>query len=96
MASETRVQIRVHLQPNAKRDELVSFESGALRVRIAAPPVEGKANKRLIDFLSEVLDVSKSSITIEKGLASKEKRVEVKGLTPSELASRLRDSLDRR
>ncbi|MBM3131430.1 MAG: YggU family protein [Chloroflexi bacterium] len=96
MASETGTQIRIHLQPNAKRDELVSFENGTLRVRIAAPPVEGKANKRLVDFLSEVLDISKSSITIQKGLASKEKRVEIRGLSPSELESRLGNSLHRR
>jgi len=62
---------------------------GILRVRIAAAPLKGKANKELIGFLSEVLGVSKSSIRVEKGLASRRKLVLVKGLPRTQVLERL-------
>lgn len=93
---KTRTPLRIHLQPNAKRDEAVSFENGILRVRIAAPPTEGKANKRLIEFISEVLDIAKSRVAIEKGLASRQKTVTIEGLTPAQISERLNNRLNRR
>lgn len=96
MAQEARARISVHLQPNAKRDEAVSFENGILRVRIAAPPTEGKANKRLIEFISGILDIAKSRIAIEKGLASRQKTVMIEGLTPAQVSERLNNRLNRR
>jgi len=82
-------QIMVQVQPNASRDEVKGFQDGILRVRIAAPPVEGKANKRLIEFLSEVLHVPKTRITLKKGLSSKRKSVTIEGLTMAEISERV-------
>ena len=82
--------INVHVQPNARRNEVVGFKEGVLRVKIAAPPVKGKANKELVDFLSKLLGVSKSSITIEKGLTSSRKVIAVEGLSQAEVLRRLR------
>ncbi len=80
MAEKEQSKITVHTQPNASQNEVVSFKDGVLRVRIAAPPVKGKANQELIKFLSDVLGVSKSNLTIEKGLTSKNKTVAIRGL----------------
>lgn len=82
----------VRVQPNAGRNEVSGFRDGVWHVRVAAPPVKGKANQELVKFLSAVLGVSKSNLTIEKGLTSKTKTIAVRGLTQSyatELLERL-------
>ena len=66
---EKPVKIAVMGHPGAKRNEVLRFEEGVWHLKIAAPPVEGKANKELIEYLSEILDISKSRIIIEKGAA---------------------------
>jgi len=77
--------VSVVVQPSASRNEVVGFEDGVLRVKIAAPPVKGKANRELVDFLSKRLGVSKGSITIEKGLTSRRKVVAIEGLSKDEV-----------
>ncbi len=67
--------LSVHIVANAKRSEIMGWEMGALKLRIAAPAVEGKANKELLRFLGEVFEIAPSTIELEKGLASKKKRV---------------------
>ena len=81
--------INMQIQPNARRNEVLGFEEGILRVKIAAPPVKGKANKELVDFLSGLLGVSKGSITIEKGLTSRRKLVVIEGLSQAQILERL-------
>lgn len=73
--------MKLHLRiiPNAKANEIVGFENGAWKVRLHAPPIEGRANEALIEFLAEVCACSKSEVTIVKGLGSREKTVEVPG-----------------
>ena len=87
--SQEQTRITVQVQPNARRNEVVGFESGVLQVRIAAPPVKGKANRELIEFLGQLLTVSKSNITIEKGATSRSKTLAVKGLSEDQIAQRL-------
>ncbi|MGB2854691.1 MAG: DUF167 domain-containing protein, partial [Dehalococcoidia bacterium] len=82
--SQNQTNITVQIQPNAKRNEVLGFEDGVLRVKIAAPPVRGKANKELIDFLSGLLGVNKSSITIEKGVTSRRKVIAIEGLSQAQ------------
>jgi len=57
---------------------------GAIRVRIAAPPVEGKANKELIAFISRKLALKKSAVTIESGASSRRKTVRIEGIGAEE------------
>jgi uncharacterized protein (TIGR00251 family) len=80
--------INVQVQPNAGRSQVVSFVGGVLKVKIAAPPVEGKANKKLVEFLSEMLDISKSQINIVKGASGKNKVIEIDGLDVAEVKRR--------
>lgn len=65
------------------------WKDDALRIKLTAPPVEGKANKALIALLADLLHVSKSDISIVAGEARREKLVEVSGLSGDELKQRL-------
>ena len=79
----------VRVQPNAGRNEVLGFKDDVLRVRIAAPPVKGKANQELIAFLSDILEIRKSNLTIEKGATGKKKVVSITGLTQTQVIERV-------
>ncbi len=82
-------RLNLKVTPGASRNEIVDFTSGVLQVRVAAPPVEGKANRELIAFLSDALGVSKSSISIVKGHTSRNKVIAIEGLSHEEIMQRL-------
>ena len=87
---EKPVKIAVMGHPGAKRNEVLRFEEGVWHLKIAAPPVEGKANKELIEFLSEMLGISKSKITIAKGATGHRKLIALEGMTKETAEERLR------
>ncbi|HEY78874.1 MAG TPA: YggU family protein [Dehalococcoidia bacterium] len=87
--AEGTVRIPVRVQPGAVRNEVVGFADGVLQVRIAAPPVKGKANRELVAFLSHVLRVSKSRVAILRGHTAKNKIVAVNDLSQEEIGRRL-------
>lgn len=68
---------RAHIKPNAKVDSILIKENNELEIRICAAPVDGKANKYLINYLSKIFKVSKSSVVILKGLNNPYKTVEI-------------------
>ncbi|HUV36412.1 MAG TPA: DUF167 domain-containing protein [Patescibacteria group bacterium] len=73
-----RVGFRVRIRPSAPRSELLGWNTaGELRVHVAAPPVEGAANKKLIAFLAKQLKLSKSDIRIEAGESSRVKTLSI-------------------
>jgi uncharacterized protein (TIGR00251 family) len=78
--------------PRAARDALDGVTEGALRVRLAAPPVEGAANKALIAFLATTLSLPKRDLTLIAGEKGRHKRMLVRGLTGADLLARLRAS----
>ena len=76
------MQVRVLAVPNAKRSEIVGWEEDSragrvLRVKIAAPPVEGKANAALREFLAKQFGLSKSEVLLEKGDTSRIKTFKI-------------------
>jgi uncharacterized protein len=79
------VRFDVRVQPRASRSEIVGEQEGALRVRIAAPPVDGAANEALIELLAKALRVAKRDVKIVQGAASRRKVVEVDGVTPEQV-----------
>jgi uncharacterized protein (TIGR00251 family) len=83
--------IRVRVSPNARRTELLGLsEGGAIRIKVAAQPVEGQANKALVQWLSDTLLLPKSRIEIVRGISSRDKVLNVDTpLTASELLIRL-------
>jgi hypothetical protein len=86
-SSAKAVRFEVHVQPRASRTELAGLHGGALKVRVAAPPVDDAANRALIEFLAECLDVARRSVRIVAGETSRTKVLEVDGITPEHLAS---------
>ena len=70
--------LQIKVQPNAKKTELVSRQGDSLKIRVAAPPEEGKANDALIKFLAKLFDIPRSSIEIISGKTTKLKRVKLK------------------
>lgn len=82
-------RIVVYCQPGAKQTQCVGLHDGKPKIQLKAPPVDGAANKALIAFLSDVLGVPKSAISIELGASGRTKRVEVAGVSDEELSGRL-------
>lgn len=76
----------LHIQPGAKRTEIVGLHGDALKIRLAAPPVDGKANAALIAFFAEQLDVPRSAVSLEAGAAARRKRISVQGASEASLA----------
>ena len=69
----------VRIVPRASRSEIVGEHDGALRVRIAAPPVSGAANRELVRFLAKIFRLPQSAVEIVSGANSKSKTVRVRG-----------------
>ena len=82
--------IACHLQPRASRDEFSGLHGESLKIRIKAPPVDGKANDYLVKFLAKQFGVSKRDVTIIGGELSREKRVRIAnpGILPERLGIR--------
>jgi uncharacterized protein (TIGR00251 family) len=70
----------VRVQPRASRTELAGRHGDALKVRLAAPPVDGAANEALVRFLAERLDVSRSAVRLETGTTARTKVLAVTGI----------------
>ena len=70
--------LRLVLQPKASRDQFVGLLGKELKIAITAPPIDGKANKHLIKFLSKAFKVAKGAVIVEKGLLSRHKLVRIK------------------
>ncbi len=69
------VSLQVHAQPGAKRTEVAGLHGDCIKVRLASPPVDGKANACLVRFIAERLGVKKNQVTITRGLSSRRKTV---------------------
>ncbi len=82
-------RLAVRVQPRASRTEVVGAHGDAIKIRLAAPPVDGAANEELIAFLSKKLGVSKSAVRIVKGDQGRDKLVEIDGLSEEEVRERL-------
>ena len=76
--------------PGARRSEVAGIADGRLRLRLAAPAHEGKANAELVRFLAAVLEVPKSAVTLATGAGARRKLVRVDGITEEEARRRLR------
>lgn len=88
--------INVRVYPNALRNEVAGSSNGVWQLRVAAPPVKGKANKELISFLGKVLGAGKNSVSIAQGHTSRNKVISVDGLAEEEITKRLAASVSAR
>jgi len=78
---------RIRVVPRASRSEVAGIQGDALKLRITAPPVEGKANEACIALLAELLDVKKARVAIIAGHGSRTKTVAVEGAKATEIAA---------
>lgn len=86
-ATKTGVVFRIRVVPRASRCEPAGIRDDALKLRIMAPPVEGKANEACIALLAELLGVKKAQVAIIAGHASRTKTVAVEGVKAKEIAA---------
>ena len=87
--------LTIRVTPRARKSELGGIlEDGTIRIRIKEPPVEGKANRALVTFLSEMLGVRKNQIEIVAGQKGLDKIVAVEAMTAEEVENRIQGYLD--
>ncbi len=82
----------VHVQPRASRDEITGIHGGRIKIRITAPPVDGKANDHLMRFLAEEFKVSKRQVILISGETGRDKRFKIQA--PMVIPSWLSDAMD--
>jgi uncharacterized protein (TIGR00251 family) len=78
------VVLTLHIQPGAKKTEVVGLHGEALKVRLAAPPVDGKANAALIAFIASKVGAGRTAVSLLSGDTSRAKRLRVDGVTVAE------------
>lgn len=83
------VAIRVYVAPRSSANRVVGVHNGALKVALTAPPVEGAANKALIEYVAKLLGVPRSSVTLVSGETSRNKTVSIAGIGMGEAARKL-------
>lgn len=81
------IRLAVQLVPNAKKTEVVGVQGDALKIKLQAQPIEGKANEALVKWLARTLGVARGAVAITHGLTNKKKLIEVSSatLTPDEV-----------
>jgi uncharacterized protein len=82
--------LRFHIVPNAKSDTVVGQHGDAIKIKLRAPALGGKANAALRRFLAQELKIPERAIVIERGHKSRDKLVRINGLTEEEVRTRLR------
>ena len=75
--------IQVKVLPKSGRDEIRGIINGILKVRVSAPPIEGRANERLIELISRTIGVPRSDVTIIKGRTARIKTISIEGVSQS-------------
>ena len=84
--SAQAIRLAVRVQPNASGNEIGGFQGDLLRVRVTAPAKEGRANQALVELLSDWLGVPRSAVKIVRGYTSRDKTVDVRGVSQDKLS----------
>jgi uncharacterized protein len=87
--SRSHARIAVKVQPGASRDRLVGKTGDEWKIALTAPPVEGRANRACTEFLARLLEVPRSAVTIVRGETSRRKLIQIEGMLPIEVESKL-------
>lgn len=83
------LQVKLFIQPNASKSEIIGVHDGRLKVKICSPPVDNAANKECIKFLSRFFRLSKSGVKMIKGEKSRQKLFQLSGISREELFEKL-------
>jgi len=89
VATDGRITLTLHIQPGAKKTEFAGQHGDALKIRLAAPPVDGKANEALVKFIAETLGIARSEVSIKSGHTSRRKVVEIDNPTRLDVIAKL-------
>jgi uncharacterized protein len=81
-AADNGIVLALHAQPGARQTRLVGIHGEALKVKIKAPPVDGKANAALIEWLAELFGVNRSQVRLVQGEKNRSKAFEIRGVSP--------------
>jgi uncharacterized protein (TIGR00251 family) len=92
-SGDDEVVLRVHVQPGTGRSAMVGKHGDALKVRVAAPPVEGRANAALVAFLATTLGVKEDQVALVSGELSRAKRLRITGIAPNDARHLLEDAV---
>lgn len=87
--TDTGIILTIHASPRAARNQIQGLHGDALKVRLQAPPVDGKANETLVEYLAEVLDVPRRQVTLLSGETNRHKRLAVRGISAQAVKARL-------
>ncbi|MGI6638156.1 MAG: DUF167 domain-containing protein [Desulfobulbus sp.] len=79
--------LRIHVQPRASQNQVTGLQGDALKIRLSAPPVDGKANKAVLAFLAALLSLPKSALSLKSGQQSRQKTVLVTGANEATIRS---------
>ena len=90
---ENGIRLSAIIQPRSSKNEVTGIYNNALKIRLTSPPVDGAANKACIRFFSKLLEVSPSEITIVQGFSSRNKTIEVIGLTEKQFREILKTKI---
>ena len=83
--------LAVHVQPGAREDAAAGLHDGRLRLRVAAPPVEGAANARVVEVVARLFGLRRADVELVAGESSRRKDLALAGLTLEEASARLAD-----
>lgn len=94
--TEDGIALYVHVQPGAGKARVFGRHGDAVKVSVAAPPIGGRANEALVEFLARTLGVETSAVEIVRGQTARKKRIQVAGAERSQAAKLLEAAADRR
>ncbi len=88
---EGGLELRIRLQPNASKSEIVGLHGDSIKARVQAKPVEGEANKAAVKLIAKTAGVSKSSVDLIRGASSRDKVFYVTCESPGEVLKKMRE-----
>ncbi len=89
----TSVSLSIHVQPKASRTRIVGLHGDAVKLCITSPPVDGKANAAVIQFLAKLFKIPKTAVTLASGVASRDKRLILAGISAAQAEAMLQPFL---
>lgn len=87
LGKDGSVTVTLHIQPGAKKTEVAGEHGEALKIRLAAPPIDGKANEALLRFVADRLNLPRSAVILRSGQTSRHKVLEIRGSTEARIAA---------
>lgn len=83
------IRLQIKVQPRSARNQFAGEQQGVLKVKLTAPPVDGEANKALVNFLAATFKIPKRNVRILKGETARNKIVDIKGIKPDNLLEKI-------